>query len=72
MNPPFSNGRAQDHVAHAASLLRKNGKLVAILPASLYRKNLVPGMVHEWLPPRDGGFAGTVVRVAILVLTSGY
>ncbi len=69
MNPPFSDGRALAHVKHAASMLAQNGRLVAILPASLHGKDLVPGMTHDWQAPRDGGFENTKVRVAVLVLT---
>jgi hypothetical protein len=68
MNPPFSKGRALGHLSHADHLLGVDGRLVAILPASLMGKELVPGMSHTWHGPYQDQFAGTGVRVAILVL----
>ena len=69
LNPPFSDGRATDHVRRAASMLAANGRLVAILPASYRGKNVVEGMEHEWSEVFPGEFKGSGVSVAILVLT---
>ena len=67
MNPPFSEGRWQAHVEHAASMLHPGGRLVAILPSGARnRENLLPGMTKEWLGPFDGEFAGTSVSVVML------
>lgn len=68
MNPPFSNGRAAEHLRHAAGMLADSGRLVAVLPASLVGKELVAGMKHTWGPRREGGFADTKVWVSLLVL----
>ena len=68
MNPPFSAGRAVDHVKHAATLLHPDGKLVAIMPASAYGKTLVDGWAHEWAGPYPGEFVGTSVSVSVVVL----
>jgi hypothetical protein len=68
MNPPFSNGRAKDHVKHAASMLTPEGKLVAILPASLRNSTVVEGMKHTWSKTYNNEFKGTGVSVVILVL----
>lgn len=66
MNPPFSEGRWQAHLQHAAGLLSDDGRLVAILPASAKGKDLLPGFSHEWSPSYANEFAGTSVSVVIL------
>jgi hypothetical protein len=67
MNPPFSEGRWQAHIEHAAAMLADKGRLVAILPAGAKnRDDLLPSMVKEWLGPFDGEFAGTSVSVVML------
>lgn len=69
MNPPFSDGRWNAHTEAAARLLRADGRLVAILPASAKGNDLLPGFNHEWHGPYDNEFAGTSVSVVILVAT---
>lgn len=66
MNPPFSENRAQDHLEAAASLVKAGGRLVAILPASMQGKALLPGWHHAWSETFSGEFAGTGVSVSIL------
>lgn len=66
MNPPFSEGRAQAHLEAAARLINSGGRLVAILPASMRGKCLLPGWDHTWSEVYSGEFAGTGVSVAIL------
>ncbi|HAB02480.1 MAG TPA: restriction endonuclease subunit M [Pseudomonas sp.] len=66
MNPPFSEGRWQAHLQHAAGLLSDDGRLVAILPSSAKGKDLLPGFTHEWSPSYANEFAGTSVSVVIL------
>ena len=70
MNPPFSDGRALDHVQHAASLVRPGGRVVAILPASMRGKTLIDGWEHTWSEVYQGEFKGTGVAVAIVRLDS--
>ncbi|BBT40929.1 DUF4942 domain-containing protein [Pseudomonas putida] len=67
MNPPFSEGRWQAHLKHAAVLLSDIGRLVAILPASAKGKDLLPGFTQEWSLSYANEFAGTSVSVVILV-----
>jgi hypothetical protein len=70
MNPPFSDGRAQLHVEHAASLLAAGGRLVAILPSGLQGKDVLgAAFEHEWHGPFDNEFEGTGVSVTMLVAT---
>lgn len=67
MNPPFSEGRWQAHLEHAASMLAPGGRLVAILPSGAKnRDGLLPGFAKEWHGPFDGEFAGTSVSVVML------
>ncbi len=67
MNPPFSQGRAQAHLEAAASIVEAGGRLVAILPASMRGKDLLPGFSQEWHGPYENEFDGTGVSVVILV-----
>ena len=69
MNPPFSDGRWQAHVEHAAKFLVKGGRLVAVLPASAKGKEL-KGFDCTWHGSYDNEFSGTSVSVIILVADS--
>lgn len=66
MNPPFSEGRWQAHVDHAAAMVKDGGRLVAILPVSAKNRDLLPGWDVEWHGPYDNEFAGTSVSVVIM------
>lgn len=66
MNPPYSEGRWQAHIEHAASMLELGGRLIAVLPASAKGKNVLPGLNHEWSQVYSNEFAGTSVSVVIL------
>ena len=70
MNPPFSDGRAVEHVQHAAKMLAVNGKLVAIMPASNKGKSIVEGMKHEWSKVYDNWFKDASVSVVMLKLSA--
>ena len=67
MNPPFSEGRWQAHLQAAADMLKPDGRLVAILPASAKGKDLLPGWSMEWARTFDNEFAGTSVSVVVLI-----
>lgn len=67
MNPPFSAGRWQAHLLHAAALLRHGGRLVAILPASARGKDVLPGFKQTWSREYRNEFAGTSISIAIVV-----
>jgi len=71
MNPPFSDGRALEHLTKAHSLLKKDGKLTAILPASMKDKTFFDDFKHEWSGVLTNEFkeSGTGVSVSILKLT---
>lgn len=66
MNPPFSKGRALAHLVAAASLIAEDGRLVAILPASMKGTQPLDGFHHDWSEPYVDQFEGTSVRVVIL------
>ena len=70
MNPPFADGRAVEHVTAAAGLIAAGGRLVAILPASLRGKTIVPDLSHEWSEVLANRFDHTSVAVAILTLNN--
>lgn len=64
MNPPFSEGRAVRHLEHAASMTAPGGRIVAVLPAGLASKDLLPGWTLTWGERRP--FPGTSIEVVIL------
>jgi hypothetical protein len=66
MNPPFSLGRANAHLQAAASLLPSDGRLVAILPASMAHTHPLECFEHVWSQVYTDQFEGTAVRVVIL------
>ncbi|MFD2271810.1 methyltransferase [Undibacterium arcticum] len=66
MNPPFSDGRALTHLLAAAELVASGGRIVAVLPASLNGKDVLPGWCVTWSEVFEGEFAGTSVSVVIL------
>lgn len=69
MNPPFSEGRWQAHVEHAATMVKVGGRLVAVLPSSAKNKELLPGFELEWSKVYSNEFAGTGVGVIIVAAT---
>lgn len=66
MNPPFSEGRWQAHVEHAAGMVKTGGRLVAILPAGAKNKFSLSGFDCQWSPVFDNEFDGASVSVVIL------
>lgn len=66
MNPPFSCGRASAHLYAASKTLADNGRLVAILPASMINTTPLDGFNHTWSGVFEDQFEGTAVSVAIL------
>ncbi len=67
MNPPFDRGQWQSHVLAAGRMVKPGGRLVAILPASAKKKDVLPGFDCEWHGPFDNEFAGTSISVVVLV-----
>jgi predicted RNA methylase len=66
MNPPYSQGRAREHVEAAAKLLKPGGRLVAIVPASL-RDRIHPGAAVQFRDLEGPGFAGVSIDVCLLI-----
>ncbi len=71
MNPPFAGGRHSLHVRVAAQLLAPQGRLVAVLPASLRSKAVLPEgeFSCEWSDVMRNEFDGTGMAVAVLAAT---
>lgn len=67
MNPPYSQGRWQRHLEHAAGMLRPGGRLVAILPESARTAVELPGLSLSWSDVHRNKFKGASVSVLILV-----
>jgi len=66
MNPPFSEGRALAHVEAAAGLINPGGRLVAILPGGMRKKDILDGWSCCWSGLIDNEFDGTGVSVVLL------
>ena len=67
MNPPFADGRAREHVTHAAGMLRVGGKLAAVLPLGC-RDLELEGCVVRVLHEVDNAFEGTSVSVLVVTV----
>lgn len=67
MNPPFSDGRWQAHLQHAASMVTPGGRLVAILPSTAKHSTELQDFDQEWVGPLSNQFPGVSVDVVILV-----
>lgn len=67
MNPPFSDGRALLHLQAASALTKTGSRIIAVLPASMRGKDVLPDEWNcTWSEPRSGEFAGTSVSVVVL------
>lgn len=64
MNPPFSKRQAYHHIAHAQTLLKPGGVIIALVPVTVQ----IPGMVELERLDQDT-FAGTKVCTKIIELT---
>ncbi len=74
MNPPFTNGQDIKHIKHAYSLLKPNGRLVAICMAGNRQKEALMPLVEQsggiWEPLPANSFmqSGTGVNTVLLTL----
>ena len=66
MNPPFSQGRHEQHLHAAMNLLTNTGELVAILPVSAKNKAELDGFSYNWGDSIAGAFKGVSVDVCLL------
>ncbi|RJX82263.1 DUF4942 domain-containing protein [Pseudomonas sp. LS-2] len=69
MNPPFADGRALAHLQAASTLVTPNGRLVAILPASMKHVDVLPGWDLKWTKTYANEFDGTGVSVVMVKAT---
>ena len=67
MNPPFDRGQWKAHVEHALPLLKRGGRLVAILPEGANGKFYPDGFNCVYPQTFNNEFASTSVSVCILV-----
>jgi predicted RNA methylase len=81
MNPPFAGQADIDHVVHASKFLRQDGKLVAIMSASVtFRENAKTQRFREFVAHRSGTIralpadsfkaSGTSVNTCVVTLTA--
>lgn len=71
MNPPFDQQRWIYHLEAASRMLRPNGRLVAVLPASAIGKPILDvglgdDWTYEWSSPIANEFEGTGISVTVL------
>lgn len=68
MNPPYSEGRWQAHLAKASTLVAPNGRIMAVLPASAVNRaqELLPGFDLTFSQPISDAFDGTSITVVLL------
>jgi hypothetical protein len=66
LNPPYSLSRYKLHLEKAVSLLKNDGILVAILPATVNGKELIPGYSHEYSSVFENEFKGTSISTVIV------
>lgn len=66
MNPPFSLGRAYEHITAAIKLLEVNGVLVALAPAACGRKIKSENTTVELVPVSADEFPGVSIELCIL------
>jgi SAM-dependent methyltransferase len=73
MNPPFDNGAAARHIAHAWKMLRPGGRLVAIAPG-MAPSGTLGKLCSEWtariepLPPASFHESGTDIHTCLLTV----
>ncbi len=66
MNPPFSEGRAEQHLDAAVSVLDLKGKIVALVTTSTAEKYKNDGVIKRVTPIAPSEFKGVSVDLAII------
>lgn len=66
MNPPFSQGRAYEHITAAIKLLEVNGVLVALAPAACGRRIKSENTTVELVPVGADEFPGVSIELCIV------
>ncbi len=67
MNPPFDRGQWKLHVEYASLILKKGGRLVAILPESANNNFYLNGFNCQYPKTFKNGFDNTGVTVCVLI-----
>lgn len=72
MNPPFKNGVDRKHIMRARSLLKPDGKLVAICANGPRQRRDLFSIADQWIDLPRGSFRseGTDVEAAIIVMSA--
>ena len=68
MNPPFSEGRAMEHLKAAQGLLKEGGRLVAIMPSGARNKVVEAGFLVSYSDTLHHAFPGVGVSVVIVTI----
>ncbi|WP_137887648.1 DUF4942 domain-containing protein [Pseudomonas sp. 2FE] len=71
MNPPFSEGRWQEHLRYSSAFVEVGGRIGAVLPMSARSQavDLLPGFDLEFSEPIENAFSGTTISVLLLKAT---
>lgn len=69
MNAPYSQGRHKIHLEKAISLLKPDGVLVAVMPASCKGKELIAGLEHDYSEVFEGEFKGTSIDTVVVKIS---
>lgn len=69
MNPPYSEGRWRQHIKCAYSMLKPNGRMVAVLPTSALSNEFILSTRHEFSRVLNNKFDGTSISVVIVKIT---
>lgn len=69
MNPPYSEGRWQEHLRKASTMVSPGGRIGAVLPLSARNQayDLLPEYDLEFSAPFDNAFEGTSISVVLLI-----
>lgn len=69
MNPPYKNNQSTNHVVAAFHLLKKYGKLVAVVPSTFKGKEIIKGAQHTFSDVIYGQFDETKTSVVLMTVT---
>lgn len=69
MNPPFKRGRDIAHIRHAATLLDRGGRLVALCYDGVRQNRDLRPICTTWEPLPAGSFVESGTRAGVVLLT---
>lgn len=71
MNPPFERGADIEHIRHALTMLKPDGRLVALCANGSRQQDALQNLVDTWEPLPEGSFQQAGTGVNVVMLTSG-